>query len=274
MDSSFDPEQRQAFAAFLSALAISMFGVFAVTAVASALPLQVLSPDWQLRLSTSLIDNGPIAALGLVAAWLAPLLASAPVRYQTRLASVRQWAIAAALGYLLLIPLQASAAWRGLSQVLSSERQEQKVVTDQLSVLREVVRNAPSTAALQEQWGERQGPRLNAADLAQPLPQLRGQLLAQLQALENRWQASAQARAQQNKVWGVVQNTLRLCCSALFLALGFAAAAQGRRGSLSLLQDWQLAWLQCGKRLRRRGWHKRSSHNEDAEYLDAISPKD
>jgi len=43
---------------------------------------------------------------------------------------------------------------------------------------------------------------------------------------------------------------------------------------LSLLQDWQLAWLQCGKRLRRRGWHKRSSHNEDAEYLDAISPKD
>jgi hypothetical protein len=274
MDSTFDPEQRQAFASFLSALAFSMFGVFAVTAVASALPLQVLSPDWQMRISASLIDNGPIAALGLLAAWLAAMFASSPVRDQARLDTVRQWAIAAALGYLLLIPLQASAAWRGLSQVLASERQEQKVMTAQLSGLREVVRNAPSAAALQQQWGERQGPQLNAAHLAQPLPQLREQLLNQLQQLENRWQAPARATAQRARVWGVVQNTLRLCCSALFLAIGFAAAAKGRGNDLTMLQSWQLAWVRCRKRLRPRDNLKHRSHNEDAEYFDAISPKD
>ncbi len=273
MDSRFDPEQRQALATFLAALAFSMFGVFAITGVTSALPLQVLNLDWQLRFSTNLIDNGPIAALGLLAAWLAAVLAPSPARYQTRLAAVRQWASAAALGYLLLIPLQASAAWRGLSQVLASERQEQQVVTAQLSALRDVVRSAPSAAVLQQQWSARQGPRLNAADLAQPLPQLREQFLSQLQQLDNRFDAPERRRRQQARVWQVVQNTLRLCCSALFLAVGFAAAAKGKRSRLSLLQTWQLALFGIDE-------HPEGdaripiSYGEDAEYFEQITPRD
>jgi hypothetical protein len=273
MDSRSDPEQRQALATFLAALAFSLFGVFAVTAVASALPLQVLNPDWHLRFSTSLIDNGPIAALGLVAAWLAAVLAPSPARYQIRLAMVRQWASAAALGYLLLIPLQASAAWRGLSQVLASERQEQQVATAQLSALRDVVRSAPSAAALQQQWVARQGPRLNAADLAQPLPQLREQLLSQLQQLDNRINEPERRRRQQARVWQVVQNTLRLCFSALFLALGFAAAAKGKGRRVSLLQNWLFVWFGSGEH---PGGEARSriSYDDDADYFEQITPRD
>ena len=273
MDSRSDPEQSQAFATFLSALAFSLFGVFGVTAVASALPLQALDPDWQLRLSTSLIDNGPIAALGLVASWLAAVLAPSPSRYQTRLAKVRQWASAAALGYLLLIPLQASAAWRGLSQVLASERQEQQVVNAQLSALRDVVSSAPSAAVLQQRWGARQGPRLDAADLAQPLPQLREQLLSQLQQLDNRINEPERRRRQQNRVWQVLQNTLRLCFSALFLALGFAAAAKGKGRRVPLLQQWLFVWFGSGEH---PDGEARSgvSYGEDADYFEQITPRD
>ncbi len=66
-------QPHEACAGFLAVLSLSLFGIFAVTAVASALhlQLQLLQPDWQLRLSTSLIENGPIVALALVAAWLA-----------------------------------------------------------------------------------------------------------------------------------------------------------------------------------------------------------
>jgi hypothetical protein len=72
----------------------------------------------------------------------------------------------------------------------------------------------------------------------------------------------------------VVQNTLRLCFSALFLSLGFAAAAQGKRSNLTLLQKWKLAWVRSSQHLRHRDMLKRRSHNEDAEYFETISPKD
>ena len=76
--------QRLACARFLSVLSLALFGIFAVTAATSALPTQLLQPDWQLRLGTSLIDNGPIAALALVAAWLAVILSPEPGRYEAR----------------------------------------------------------------------------------------------------------------------------------------------------------------------------------------------
>lgn len=269
--------QRQACANFLSVLSLALFGIFTVTAAASALPLQPLQPDWQLRLGTSLIDNGPIAALALVAAWLAVILSQVPGRHEGRLAAVRQWAIAAALGYLLLIPLLSSAAWRGLSQVLTAERQEQRLVTGQLASLRAVVRSSPTATTLARQWRGLNGPRLSTTDLEQPLPQLRAQLLDDLQQIDNRIRRSGGGAARQTRVWGVVQNTLRLCLSALFLALGFAAAAKARGRSRTLLEVWQDSGFCSVNRLRVHG-PRRSRIGpacaEDAEYLEAISPRD
>jgi transcriptional regulator GlxA family with amidase domain len=63
---------------------------------------------------------------------------------------VRQWAIAAALGYLLLISLYSSADWRGLSQVLNAERQEHRLAAGQLAALPAVVRSAPSATGQAE----------------------------------------------------------------------------------------------------------------------------
>lgn len=280
-----DPEDRRDFADFLSVLAFCLFGVFAVTATASALPLQLLDPSWQLRLSSSLIDNGPIAALGVVTAWLALILAPSSGPCSNRLRAIRRWAMAAALGYLLLIPLQATAAWRGLAQALTAERQEERVITARLTSLRQLVLSAPSLAALQGPWEANQGPPLSAADQSMPLPQLRARLLAQLQQLGNRLQASRSSSARQGRIWAVVQNTLRLCLSALLLGLGFAAAGQDRPGNPSLLQHWRWLWLRAldslaNLRQARRIEPRRARSPiarkgfEDSDYFDEITPRD
>lgn len=285
MTQGSDPEDRQAFADFLSVLALSLFGVFAVTALASAVPRQLLNPGWQLRLGTTLIDNGPIAALGVVAAWLAVILMPRAGSYGNRLRAIRGWAIAVALGYLLLIPVQVSAAWRGLIQVDRAERQERRVIISRIATLREIVRRAPSVAALQGPWEAQQGPPLSAADGALPLPQLRVQLLARLQQLSDRLDVAARPDAGRARVWSVVQNTLRLCGSALFLGLGFAAAAQDRAGHPSLLRHGQaLWWGVLGSLARRRSDRRLPPQRgrgrldrqavEDADYFDQITPRD
>lgn len=275
-----DPDAHQDFEAFLSILAVSLFGVFVVTAVASALPLQLLNPSWQLRFGTALIDNGPIAAVGVLSAWLASLLSPAPSPHHQRLLLIRRLALAAALGYLLLIPLQATAAWRGLEQVLAGERQQTSQLRARVDGLAQVVRAAPSVEALQQQWGLRQGPSLSPDDLALPLPRLRPLLLSRLQQLEIRLRAASRAEPMAPRLWGVAQNTLRLCLSALFLALGFAAAAQARPGGPTLLLQWQWSCWRILSILSLRGGSagRRTRLNrkgfEDADYFEEISSDD
>ena len=128
-------------------------------------------------------------------------------------------------------------------------------------------------ADLQQQWDEHQGPQLATADLAQPLPQLPDQQLVRLQALENSWQAPARAVAHRTRVWQVVQNTLRLCFSALFLALGFAAAAKGKGRRVSLLQKWLFEWFGSGEHPGGEG-RNRISYDDDADYFEQITPRE
>ena len=49
----------------LGPIATTLFVTFVVSVVAGALPPQLLDPLWQLRLASSLIDNAPVALLGL-----------------------------------------------------------------------------------------------------------------------------------------------------------------------------------------------------------------
>lgn len=143
-----------------------------------------------------------------------------------------------------------------------------------------MVRSAPSATALEQQWRARSGTHLSPADLTRPQPQLRAQLLSQLQQLDNRVEASHNSGVRLARIWAVVQNTLRLCLSALFLALGFAAAAKGRHSAFTLLQVWQDSWFGDPQRLQRlrsrhAGRGRRGPDSPEVEdYFNAISPKD
>lgn len=144
-----------------------------------------------------------------------------------------------------------------------------------MAALPAVVRSAPSATALEQQWRARSGPHLSPADLTRPQPQLRAQFLSQLQQLDNRVQVSHKSGVRLARIWAVGQHTLRLCLTMLFLALGFAAAAKGRRSALTLLQVWQDSWLGDLQRLRSQhaGRGRRDpSSSEVKDYSNTISP--
>lgn len=78
--------------------------------VAGALwPLQLLNPLWKLRLAGSLVKSAPFALLGLALLQIAVELGPHDPRLKSRQRLCNQLAVIAALGFLLLVPLQGDA---------------------------------------------------------------------------------------------------------------------------------------------------------------------
>jgi hypothetical protein len=114
-------EQRRSLALLLAVSARALAFVFVVTVAIRLLPVQALNPAWQMTVCSVLLHQAflPLLALALMHA------ASAVIPADGRLASARRrWrglAVAAALGFLLLLPLQGFAIWRGLSQGIQQD---------------------------------------------------------------------------------------------------------------------------------------------------------
>lgn len=271
-------QPHEACAGFLAVLSLSLFGIFAVTAVASALhlQLQLLQPDWQLRLSTSLIENGPIVALALVAAWLAVVTepcartlrepadhrASVGHRRRTRLSvaysPVEQRCLA---GPVPGPQRRTSGAPPGRGPVGRPARG---------GALRPL-RHGPGAAMARPQRHAPQPGRSNPAPATAPGP-------APEPAAATR--QPRRGEPQQRRPPGSDLGRGAEHPAALFLALGFAAAAKGRHSAFTLLQVWQDSWFGDPQRLQRlrsrhAGRGRRGPDSPEVEdYFNAISPKD
>lgn len=88
----------------LSVVALVLFLLFACLLAAALLPLQLLDPGWQLRMIATLINGAPFALLGLALLPIAVELGPHDPRLQNRQQLCSQLAVAAALGFLLLLP--------------------------------------------------------------------------------------------------------------------------------------------------------------------------
>lgn len=93
-------------AAVLQALSLVLLGIFLVSVLVSAWPPKLLDPNWQLGLIQNLINNGSLALIGALLTHLAMAFHPGSDRLRARHIAFRRWALAAALGFLLLIPLQ------------------------------------------------------------------------------------------------------------------------------------------------------------------------
>lgn len=186
---------------------------------------------------------------------------------------MRRWATAAALGYVLLVPLQAAAGWQGISQALAAEKQEAQAITRQFARLREAIGTASSGRELHRRLAPLQGPALSDADLARPLPEVRSRLLAGIDAAENRLRQRQREGQQLGRTLEVVQNTVRLCLSAALLGLAFAAAAPARDGKRSLLESWMVSVSRTTRRFRVQR-RKENPAGPDAEYFEELSRRE
>jgi hypothetical protein len=210
----------------------------------------------------------PLRSLSLLALALLQVGVSLdPADQRLRQRLFRQLAVAAALGFLLLLPLQLSAGLRQQSAAGSAQIQRIQGAERRLAQLRQATAAATSNAELNASLLRLNGPVLGPADLANPLPLLKAQVNAvfdQAQAQINRDRAALPPVTAAT----ALPELLRSSLACLLLAIAFAGFARRAGAELSLLEEMQrrLRWL----RLRPgRGRNNRS----DADWIREMTGK-
>jgi hypothetical protein len=268
-------EQRRSLALLLAVSARALAFVFVVAVAVRLLPVQALNPAWQMTVCSVLLHQAvlPLVALVMMHA------ASAVEPADGRLASARmRWrglAVTAVLGFLLLLPLQGFATWRGLSQGIQQDATRRADAEKRSGAMLQAIQAATSVDDLQARMQRLQGPTLTPADRALPLPQLRRQLEANLFAAR-RELIDRHSGPSPGQLWTIVSDGLRLALSFLAYALAFAAGAQRRSSPMPLLSEWSRAFGRW-RRLRtlKRGGRLNPSDRDDASrYFSEIESRD
>lgn len=240
-------------ASILLATALALFGLFVLAVVASALPVQVLERDWQQRFIELVIANSGFPIVGFAFVHLAAYVEPERLELFQLRQQLRRWAVLITVLYLLLIPLQLSITVRQFSDRTALQAEQRRRLSDQFSSFAALIRSAPDALSLQRQLTQANGPALSAADLAKPMPQLRQDLLAALRQAEAAMPATIQqATPLTPLVWAAVRDGLRLIGSSLLMAIAFAAGAQSRTSSRTLLMGLLSFWRSFRRRRYRR----------------------
>lgn len=253
----------------LGVVALVLFVVFATAVLGVAFPFLPLDPGWQLRMAGALIQAAPFPLVGLALLQLAMQLDPEDPILWRRWRRSSRLAVAAALGFLLLLPLQAVASLQENRSLNTAQNTRISSAERKLIALRRVVCTAASNAALNQQLQRLDGPVLGPADIAQPLPLLKAQVDAVLD------QAQAQIAGERQRVpplnpWALLPDLLRRAVASLGLAIGFAALAVRPGHDFTLLQEWQEIWILL--RLRRADRRRQSDQTQDdLDYIGQIN---
>lgn len=113
----------------LSLLGLLLGLAYLLLVVTSSLPARLLEPQWQMQFVATCIDSAPIPLVGLALIHLATYLNPDDELLQNRTEWVSQLALAVALGLLLLLPLQTSAAWRQWQRNRASDQVQQQALS-------------------------------------------------------------------------------------------------------------------------------------------------
>jgi len=219
----------------LSLMALVLFLLFSSLVAAALFPLQLLDPAWQLRLAGTLINSAAFPLLGLALLQIAAELGPHDPLLKSRAHLCSQLAVAAALGLLLLLPLQTIAGLRTSRTVNNAQAVRIQGAEAKLKALRQAVAGAASNADLNQQLQKFQGPVLGPADIAQPLTLLKAQVAAVLD--QAALQISREREASQPRMPLLLRpELLRNALASLALALGFAALARRPGKPRTLLQ--------------------------------------
>lgn len=207
----------------LEALSLVLLGIFLANIIPRLLPLQVNSPRWQLMAISEIVSNGTVPLVGALLTPLAFAFNADSKRLRRRKALLKNWAIAAAIGFALLIPLQAFAAFRVYSQITDSAEKQSIQSAHILTDLRQTIRESKSARDLQDRLLKTVGPQaaLPPAQLRTPLPELKRQLLLKADQLSELLQQKAQAKTDL-KPDSMIRETVRISLSPILYALGFA----------------------------------------------------
>ena len=223
--------QHGIFARRLGVISIALFVLYTANVLARIIPFRLLLASWQLEFSASLIDAAPIALLGLILVHLAAYVDPSSSILKQRKQRLSRMAMAAALGFLLLIPLNVYAVWTGLGNLQATRSKVEADAARRIDKFRQIVSSATTPEDLQQRLEAIGVPRLKPSDLRLPLPRLKQQLMENLDRAQGNLQAKKTGAdpVLRESLWSLIQTVLKLVVASLALALAFAAGAQGGR---------------------------------------------
>ena len=212
-------------------MALALLVVFAATVLNAALPLRLLDPRWLQGLIQVLLSQGFLPLIALVLLQLAVVLNPDSNRLRRRRDHFCRLALVAALGCVLLIPLQLASSWGSLNLLANGQNQQRLQGLAVIGQLRQAISTASSHQDLASRLASLPIPQSgsgSAADLAQPFPQRQRNLLEGLARSERQLTRSA---ASAPIPWPtLIETSLRVIPTALALAGGFVALAFGHGG--------------------------------------------
>ncbi|KEF42716.1 MAG: hypothetical protein ER33_04025 [Cyanobium sp. CACIAM 14] len=170
-------------------------------------------------------------------------------RLQNRRDAFARWAVGAAVGFLLLLPLQAVSAYQGVELVVRSQSSALKVALERAYEFRQAIDRATSIEDLQERIARLQGPGLRLTDTGGgSLGELKKVLTARLEVSVRNSRNVIQSPWNPN-LWAIAQRSIRVLLLALVYGVAFAAGSQRRGSDLPLLREAQMRWdLAAAKR--------------------------
>ena len=125
-------------------VAFALLVVFAATVLNAALPLRLVDPRWLQGLIQVLLSQGFLPLMALVLLQLAAVLNPESGRLRRRRDRCSRLALVAALGFVLLIPLQLVATWGNLNQMTSDQNQQRLQGLAVIGQLRQAISAATS----------------------------------------------------------------------------------------------------------------------------------
>ena len=227
------------FSGVLEALSLALLGIFLTTVVIGGWPPKPFDPQWQLGITSELINNASLALVGALLTPLALAFQPSSTRLRARRKAFRRWALAAAIGFLLLIPLQMSGALRYFHSVTANAENQSSQSARRLSAIRQAIVTSTSTKQIQAKLRPLLGNNaaLTPTHLRTPIKVLRKQLLAGADQAANLLQQRIEAQSSL-KPDRLVKETIRISILALLYGAAFAFVA----GALPRSGPWWTAY--------------------------------
>ena len=225
----------------LEALSLALLGIFIATVLIGGWPPKPFDPQWQLGITAELINNASLALVGALLTPLALVFQPSSKRLRARRKAFRRWALAAAIGFLLLIPLEISGAWRYFHSVTANAENQSSQSARRLSAIRQAIATSTSTKEIQAKLRPLLGNNaaLTPTQLRTPIKDLRKQLLAGADQAANLLQQRIEAQSA-IKPDRLVKETIRISILALLYgaAFAFVAGALPRSGPWWTAHGW------------------------------------
>ncbi|MEB3303990.1 MAG: hypothetical protein VKK99_05285 [Cyanobacteriota bacterium] len=213
-------------------IAYALMLVFLVQVIAALFPVALLQPEWMLRFSAAIRGTASLPLLGVGLLMLANLIDGDVQPASNQLPKIRQIATLAALGFLLLIPLQSYGTVRAINGQVEERQAELKKVVSAVGQLQNATTELELRRALLAIPG---GEQLARRPLGADVPTVKNFLLERIKATISRLENDLK-ESKSNALQRIILPLFRDGFLSLAYSLGFAAIGYNKPGQSTPLR--------------------------------------